>query len=49
MVHNNAVAIDPERSGPDDTAVKHVGRMMANRFEVGTNKAITALAGLMRA
>jgi molecular chaperone DnaK len=27
---------------------KALGRMMANRFEVGTNKAITALAGLMR-
>jgi molecular chaperone DnaK len=28
---------------------KALGRMMANRFEVGTNKAIAALAGLMRA
>jgi molecular chaperone DnaK len=27
---------------------KALGRMMSNRFEVGTNKAITALAGLMR-
>jgi molecular chaperone DnaK len=27
---------------------KALGRMMANRFEVGANKAITALAGLMR-
>jgi molecular chaperone DnaK len=28
---------------------KVLGRMMANRFEIGTNKAITALAELMRA
>jgi hypothetical protein len=28
---------------------KVLGRMMANRFEIGTNKAITALAELIRA
>jgi molecular chaperone DnaK len=28
---------------------KVLGRMMANRFEIGTNKAITALAELVRA
>ncbi|HEX4004719.1 MAG TPA: Hsp70 family protein [Acidobacteriaceae bacterium] len=50
-LHNLLIKDGEEAIANDDVRGlrKALGRMMDNRFEVGTNKAIAALAGLMRA